>query len=81
MATGPADQSSAAHEAHTAPVPGELLSVLLEVRAHVDASAAQLVRMHAQLERLDARVSTLEQLALPDDAAHGAIGRYQPGAG
>jgi uncharacterized coiled-coil protein SlyX len=34
----------------------ELLSVLLEVRAQND-------RMHAQLERLDARVSTLEECA------------------
>jgi hypothetical protein len=35
--------------------------VLLEVRAHADASSAQAERMRAQLEGLDARVATLER--------------------
>jgi hypothetical protein len=48
-------------EAQDAPVLRELLSVMLEVQAHVEAISAQLDRVRAQLERLDARVSTLEQ--------------------
>ena len=40
----------------------DLLGVLLEVHAHVEASGPKLERVCAQLEWLDARVSTLEQL-------------------
>jgi hypothetical protein len=43
----------------------ELLGVLLEARAHVEAHGAQLERERAQLERLDARVSTLEHGGAP----------------
>jgi hypothetical protein len=47
-------------------MPGSVISarivgVLLEVDAHVAGRGAQLERVHAQLERLDASVSTLER--------------------
>jgi hypothetical protein len=51
---------------------GELLGLLLEVRAHVEARGAQLERVRAQLERLDTRVSTLEQGAMRGTALEGA---------
>ena len=54
MAAHPASASDQA-------MPDELLSVLLEVRAHVDAIGAQAGRVLDQLERLDARVAALEQ--------------------
>jgi hypothetical protein len=50
----------------------KLLCVMLDVRAHVEANGAQ-------LDRLDARVSTLEQRATTPCAAV-AVARFQPAA-
>jgi hypothetical protein len=72
---------SAADEAHDAPVLRELLSVLLEARTHAEVHGAQLERVRAQLERLDARVATLERR--PHHATPGAASsaaRFQPSA-
>jgi hypothetical protein len=52
------DSSGSFAEGHNT---SELLSVLLEVCAHVDAISAQMERVRTQLERLDARVGTLER--------------------
>jgi hypothetical protein len=82
----PRSGGPSADEAHDAPVVRELLSVLLEVRAHVDALGVQLERLHAQLERLDARVAPLEDARiapLERRATPGAISsvvRLQPSA-
>jgi hypothetical protein len=70
---------SAAHDdAPDSPLLRELLCVLLEVRVHVEMHTAQLDRVHAQLERLGARVSTLERPARA--ASAGAVERFEPAA-
>jgi hypothetical protein len=65
------------------PVLRELLSLLLEVRAHVEAHGAQLELVHALLERLDARVSTLQRLPRATRTTPGATSsavRFEPAA-
>jgi hypothetical protein len=67
-------------EADEAPVLREILGVLLEVRAYVEAHGAQLERARAQLERLDARASSLELGATRRSTASAGARRSRPAA-
>jgi hypothetical protein len=64
--------------AHPASAPDELLSVLLELRAHVDAIGAQASRVLTQVERLDARVAALERRSARGATAAAPRARARP---
>ena len=69
-----------AEDAHDySPLPREVFCVLLEVRVHAETHGAQLYRMLAQLERLDARVATLERGSAERGSAS-ARARIEPAA-